>query len=63
MRQLLEQEAERVYEKIRGNGYVADGRVQLEQIRDEALQLIRRAELPTAHCPLPTENRKLKTEN
>ncbi|MEY4187925.1 MAG: hypothetical protein RIT02_2959 [Planctomycetota bacterium] len=42
VRQLLEQEAERVYEKIRGNGYVADGRVQLEQIRDEALQLIRR---------------------
>lgn len=42
VRQLLEQEAERVYEKIRNNGYVADGRVHLESIRDEALQLIRR---------------------
>lgn len=42
VRQLLEQEAERVYEKIRGNGYMSEGRVQVEQIRDEALQLITR---------------------
>ena len=42
VRQLLEQEAERVYEKIRSNGYLVDGRVQLEAIRDEAVQLIRR---------------------
>lgn len=40
VRQLLEREAERVYENIRNNKYMADGRVRVEQIRDEALQLV-----------------------
>lgn len=55
VRQLLEREAERVYEKIRSNGYVVDGRVELEQIRDEALQLIRQVALiyrPDSENPL-----------
>lgn len=40
VRQLLESEAERVYEKIRGNGYTLNGKVNLEAIRDEVFQLI-----------------------
>lgn len=39
---LLEEEAERVYEKIRRNGYTSNGVVDLGQIRDEVLGLIRR---------------------
>lgn len=42
VRKLLEAEAERVYEKIRGNGYMVDGRLDLILIRDEALSLIQR---------------------
>lgn len=42
VRQLLEKEAERVYEKIRNNGYTTDGRVDAIAIRDEGLQLITR---------------------
>jgi len=40
VRQLLEVEAERVYEKIRHNGYTVNGKVDLNVIRDEALQMI-----------------------
>lgn len=39
---LLEAEAERVYEKIRRNGYTIDGRVDALAIRDDALELIKR---------------------
>lgn len=42
VRKLLEAEAERVYEKIRANGYMVDGRLDLILIRDEALSLIQR---------------------
>ncbi|MEN9554013.1 MAG: hypothetical protein RLZZ232_299 [Planctomycetota bacterium] len=42
VRKLLEAEAERVYEKIRGNGYMVDGKLDLILIRDEALSLIQR---------------------
>ena len=45
VRQLLEVEAERVYEKIRGNGYSLNGEVNLLMIRDEVLDLIRRVAL------------------
>ncbi len=40
VRKLLEAEAERVYEKIRTNGYTVNGKVDLITIRDEALHLI-----------------------
>ena len=40
VRQLLETEAERVYEKIRRNGYSVNGKVDLNTIRNEALQMI-----------------------
>lgn len=40
VRQLLETEAERVYEKIRRNGYTVNGKVDLNMIRNEALQMI-----------------------
>ncbi len=40
VRQLLEAEAERVYEKIRRNGYTVGGKVDVIAIRDEAHQLI-----------------------
>jgi hypothetical protein len=40
VRRLLEAEAERVYEKIRTNGYTVNGKVDLITIRDEALHLI-----------------------
>jgi hypothetical protein len=40
VRKLLEAEAERVYEKIRRNGYTVKGKVDLETIRIEAMNLI-----------------------
>ena len=40
VRKLLEAEAERVYEKIRRNGYTVSGKVDLESIRIEAMNLI-----------------------
>ncbi len=40
VRKLLETEAERVYEKIRRNGYTVKGKVDLETIRIEAMNLI-----------------------
>lgn len=55
VRQLLETEAERVYEKIRGNGYTSNGEVDLLMIRDEALDLVRRVALiyrPGSQSPL-----------
>lgn len=42
VRELLEAEAERVYEKIRRNGYTVEGQVDAIAIRDEALELIKR---------------------
>ena len=42
VRQLLETEAERVYEQIRRNAYTVNGKVDLETIRDEGLQLIQK---------------------
>lgn len=39
---ILEEEAERVYEKIRRNGYSNEGKVDVRAIRDDALDLIRR---------------------
>ena len=39
---LLESEAERVYEKIRVNGYMPDGRLDVESIREELFQLVQR---------------------
>lgn len=42
VRLLLESEAERVYEKIRANGYSKDGNLNVVLIRDEAHELIRR---------------------
>lgn len=42
VRQLLEAEAERVYEKIRRNGYMVEQKVDVNAIRDEILQLIQR---------------------
>lgn len=41
VRKIIEQQAERVYEKVRANGYVVDGTVSLPMIRDEVLALIR----------------------
>ncbi|MFM7038342.1 MAG: hypothetical protein ACKO2L_11540 [Planctomycetaceae bacterium] len=55
VRRLLETEAERVYEKIRGNGYSSDGQLNLLMIRDEVLELIRRVALiyrPESESPL-----------
>ena len=40
VRQLLEKEGERIYEKIRRNGYTVDGKLDVLLIRDEALQLV-----------------------
>jgi hypothetical protein len=40
VRQLLEKEAERVYEKIRRNGYTVNGKVDLNAIREEAMAMI-----------------------
>lgn len=42
VRQILEVEAERVYEKIRRNGYTLEGRVDAVAIRDEAMELIKK---------------------
>ncbi len=42
VRKLLEAEAERVYEKIRANGYTVNGQPDLLLIRDEVLSLIQR---------------------
>ncbi len=42
VRQILDVEAERVYEKIRNNGYTIDGRVDAVAVRDEAMELIRK---------------------
>jgi hypothetical protein len=42
VQRLLESEAERVYEKIRANGYTRDGLVDLEMIRGEVESLITR---------------------
>lgn len=42
VRQLLEAEAERVYEKIRRNGYTVNHKVDVNAIRDETLQLMQR---------------------
>ncbi|MCA9063655.1 MAG: DUF4200 domain-containing protein, partial [Planctomycetaceae bacterium] len=39
---ILEAEAERVYEKLRANGYATNGRVDLPVIRDEVLALAER---------------------
>ncbi|MEY2726603.1 MAG: hypothetical protein RLZZ458_2470 [Planctomycetota bacterium] len=55
VRQLLETEAERVYEKIRGNGYTSNGEVDLLMIRNEALELVRKVALiyrPNSQTPL-----------
>jgi hypothetical protein len=52
---LLEAEAERVYEKIRRNGYTVEGRVDALAIRDEALELIKkvaRVYKPESEFPL-----------
>ena len=40
VRQLLEREGERIYEKIRQNGYSVDGKPDVLLMRDEALQLV-----------------------
>ena len=40
VRQLLEKEGERIYEKIRQNGYSVDGKLDVLVVRDEALQLV-----------------------
>ena len=42
VQQILEAEAERVYEKIRANGYSKDGSVDTQLIRDEVVELIER---------------------
>lgn len=55
VRRLMETEAERVYEKIRSNGYSSDGQLNLLMIRDEVLELIRRVALiyrPESESPL-----------
>ncbi|HQX51653.1 MAG TPA: hypothetical protein PLY87_00030 [Planctomycetaceae bacterium] len=55
VQKLLETEAERVYEKIRRNGYTVNGKVDLSTIRDEAMQLIKqvaRIYKPTSQHPL-----------
>lgn len=55
VRKLLEAEAERVYEKIRRNGYTVNGKVDLDTIRVEALNLIQqvaRIYNPSSQNPL-----------
>ncbi|MFN9717727.1 MAG: hypothetical protein ACK58L_03475, partial [Planctomycetota bacterium] len=55
VRQLLETEAERVYEKIRQNGYTVNGKVDILSIRDESHQLFRKVAQvykPEAENPL-----------
>lgn len=55
VRRLLETEAERVYEKIRSNGYTTDGQLNLLMIRDEVLELIQRVAMiyrPGSESPL-----------
>ena len=55
VRKLLEAEAERVYEKIRRNGYTVNGKVDLEAIRIEVLNLIQqvaRIYNPSSQNPL-----------
>ncbi len=55
VRKLLEAEAERVYEKIRRNGYTVSGKVDLESIRIEAMNLIKQVAKiynPTSQNPL-----------
>jgi len=55
VRRLVDAEAERVYEKIRGNGYTTDGQLNLLMIRDEVLELIRRVAMiyrPGSEAPL-----------
>lgn len=52
---LLEAEAERVYEKIRKNGYTTDGTVDIDLIRNDAFDLIQRVAAiysPDSHNPL-----------
>ncbi len=41
VRRIIEQQAERVYEKVRSNGYVVNGSVSLPMIREEVLELVR----------------------
>ncbi len=54
VRQLLEAEAERVYEKIRRNGYTVSNKVDVNAIRDETLQLIQRvAKIYNPHSQNP----------
>lgn len=58
VRKLLETEAERVYEKIRRNGYTVNGKVDVIAIRDEAHQLFKQV----AHIYKPgAENPLLET--
>ncbi len=55
VRKLLEAEAERVYEKIRHNGYTVNGKVDLDTIRNEAFTLIQQVAKiynPTSQNPL-----------
>ena len=55
VRKLLEAEAERVYEKIRRNGYTVSGKVDLDTIRNEAFNLIQQVAKiynPTSQNPL-----------
>ena len=54
VRQLLEAEAERVYEKIRRNGYTVNHKVDVNTIREETLQLIQRvAKIYNPHSQNP----------
>ena len=54
VRQLLEAEAERVYEKIRRNGYTVNHKVDVTAIREETLQLIQRvAKIYNPHSQNP----------
>ncbi len=55
VRKLLEAEAERVYEKIRRNGYTVNSKVELDTIRNEAFNLIQQVAKiynPTSQNPL-----------
>ena len=55
VRKLLEAEAERVYEKIRRNGYTVNSKVDLDTIRNEAFNLIQQVAKiynPTSQNPL-----------
>ncbi|MCR9201484.1 MAG: hypothetical protein NXI04_22815 [Planctomycetaceae bacterium] len=40
--ELLEEEAKRVYEAIRNNDYIADGNVDVDHIRNDALEMVRK---------------------